>query len=81
MMSDDRLTDISHVIIDEVHERSEDSDLLLLLLKEYLASWGAHKPKIILMSATADADLFSSYFSYPEKARYLSFVKMPQHPL
>lgn len=29
------LKDYSHVIVDEVHERSVDSDLLLMMLKEY----------------------------------------------
>ena len=53
--------DISHVFIDEVHERSVETDFLLLILKELLKQNKALK--IILMSATADADLFENYFS------------------
>lgn len=51
---------ITHVIIDEVHERSEESDFLLFILKDILHQ----RPslKIILMSATLNAQLFSSYF-------------------
>ncbi|XP_070156996.1 putative ATP-dependent RNA helicase DHX57 [Polyergus mexicanus] len=54
------LSDVTHVIVDEVHERSADSDFLLMLLKELLPK----RPslKIILMSATLKADTFSSYF-------------------
>ncbi|KAF7269128.1 hypothetical protein GWI33_017818 [Rhynchophorus ferrugineus] len=54
------LSNVTHVIVDEVHERSEESDFLLLILKELLPL----RPdlKIILMSATLNASLFSSYF-------------------
>ncbi|KAJ3186080.1 ATPdependent RNA helicase [Gaertneriomyces sp. JEL0708] len=50
----------SHIIIDEVHERSLDSDFLLMVLRDLLAT----RPdvKIILMSATINAGLFQSYF-------------------
>lgn len=46
--------------MDEVHERSEESDFLLLILKELLVK----RPefKVILMSATLNANLFSDYF-------------------
>ncbi|KAI6044950.1 P-loop containing nucleoside triphosphate hydrolase protein [Pisolithus marmoratus] len=52
--------EITHIIIDEVHERSIESDFLLMVLKSLAQS----KPelRIILMSATLDADKFSNYF-------------------
>ena len=52
--------DVSHVIIDEVHERDINTDFLLLLLRDLLAA----RPgiKLILMSATLDARSFSAYF-------------------
>ena len=52
-----RETRISHVIVDEVHERSVDSDFLLIILKRLLST--SPKLKVILMSATVDATLFS----------------------
>ncbi|ORX97844.1 hypothetical protein K493DRAFT_300241 [Basidiobolus meristosporus CBS 931.73] len=55
------LEDVSHVIIDEVHERSVDSDILLAILKEILQK--RKDLKVILMSATINSELFSQYFS------------------
>ncbi|KAL9126106.1 MAG: hypothetical protein Q9217_004793 [Psora testacea] len=54
------LADVSHVIIDEVHERSLDTDFLLVLLKNILAK--RKDMKVILMSATLDAGVFKEYF-------------------
>ncbi|KAH8805702.1 ATP-dependent RNA helicase-like protein A [Xylogone sp. PMI_703] len=54
------LADVSHVIIDEVHERSLDTDFLLVLLRDVLRK--RKDLKLILMSATLDAGVFESYF-------------------
>lgn len=61
LQSDPSLETVSHVIVDEVHERSEESDFLLLILKELLQQ--RRDLKVILMSATLNANLFSNYFS------------------
>ncbi|KAF9229432.1 P-loop containing nucleoside triphosphate hydrolase protein [Gyrodon lividus] len=52
--------EITHIIIDEVHERSIESDFLLVVLKSLLPQ----RPdlRIILMSATVDADKISNFF-------------------
>lgn len=55
------LANISHVVVDEVHERSLDTDFLLVLLRDMLAI--RNDLKVILMSATLDADVFGNYFS------------------
>ncbi|XP_046142572.1 ATP-dependent RNA helicase DHX30-like isoform X2 [Osmia bicornis bicornis] len=55
------LKGISHVIMDEVHERSLQSDVLLKLFKEILKN--NPSIKLILMSATIDVNLFKQYFS------------------
>lgn len=54
------LADVSHVIIDEVHERSLDTDFLLVLLRDVLRK--RKDLKLILMSATLDAGVFEDYF-------------------
>lgn len=58
--SEPHLSSVSHIIVDEVHERSEQSDFLLMILRDLLPI----RPdlKVILMSATLNATLFSSYF-------------------
>ncbi|CCO26779.1 putative ATP-dependent RNA helicase DHX36 [Rhizoctonia solani AG-1 IB] len=59
------LDDVTHIIVDEVHERDVDTDLLLVVLKRLLADRRARqKPlKIILASATIDPTLFQTYFA------------------
>lgn len=60
-LGDPTLSGVSHVVIDEVHERSVDVDLSLLLLRDLIAQ--GSPIKVILMSATANAELFAAYFS------------------
>ncbi|KAF2873611.1 DEAD/DEAH box helicase-like protein [Massariosphaeria phaeospora] len=55
------LADVSHVVVDEVHERSLDTDFLLVLLRDILRR--RKDLKVILMSATLDADVFEAYFN------------------
>ncbi|KAI4163489.1 MAG: hypothetical protein LQ342_002996 [Letrouitia transgressa] len=55
------LADVSHVVVDEVHERTLDSDFLLILLKDILGKRSDFK--VILMSATLDANVFETYFN------------------
>ncbi|PSN66427.1 DEAD/DEAH box helicase-like protein [Corynespora cassiicola Philippines] len=55
------LADVSHVVVDEVHERSLDTDFLLVLLRDILRR--RKDLKVILMSATLDANVFEAYFA------------------
>lgn len=68
-LGDPGLEGVSHVVIDEVHERSVDTDLSLLLLRDLLNQ--GSPIKVILMSATANAELFASYFSKQVSIRHL----------
>nr|XP_043627673.1 DExH-box ATP-dependent RNA helicase DExH5, mitochondrial-like isoform X2 [Erigeron canadensis] len=60
LLVDRDLKGVTHVIVDEIHERGMNEDFLLIVLKELLP----RRPelRVILMSATLDAQLFSSYF-------------------
>ncbi|KFA74491.1 hypothetical protein S40288_08510 [Stachybotrys chartarum IBT 40288] len=74
------LREVTHLVLDEVHERSIDSDFLLIVLKRLLAN--RRDLKVVLMSATVDADRFSAYLggapvlnvpgrTFPVQVRYL----------
>ncbi|XP_062122470.1 probable ATP-dependent RNA helicase spindle-E [Drosophila sulfurigaster albostrigata] len=56
------LTHYTHIILDEVHERDEDMDFLLIVVRRLLALNSRHV-KVILMSATIDANEFCKYFA------------------
>lgn len=60
MGGDACLSSITHIIVDEIHERDRFSDFLLICLRECLLNYP--NLRLILMSATLDTDLFSSYF-------------------
>lgn len=83
LLSDRNLDGITHVFVDEIHERGMNEDFLLIVLKELLS----RRPdlRLILMSATLNADLFSSFFggapkihipgfTYPVRAHFLEDV-------
>ncbi|MCJ1268070.1 hypothetical protein MMC22_007956 [Lobaria immixta] len=77
------LADVTHLIIDEVHERTLDGDFLLIVLRKLLS----RRPtlRVVLMSATVNALKFSNYLSkapilnvpgrtYPVETKFLEDV-------
>jgi HrpA-like RNA helicase len=62
LISKKSLRDYSHIIVDEVHERDLDTDLLILVMKKLMIQTGDRITKIILMSATLNAEKFADYF-------------------
>ncbi|KAK6126438.1 hypothetical protein DH2020_039826 [Rehmannia glutinosa] len=83
MVQDPNLTGITHLLVDEIHERGMNEDFLLIILRDILP----RRPdlRLILMSATINADLFSKYFgnaptihipgfTFPVKEFYLEDV-------
>ncbi|XP_024028397.1 DExH-box ATP-dependent RNA helicase DExH1 isoform X1 [Morus notabilis] len=60
LVQDPELTGVSHLLVDEIHERGMNEDFLLIILRDLLP----RRPdlRLILMSATINADLFSKYF-------------------
>ncbi|KAJ6796566.1 DExH-box ATP-dependent RNA helicase DExH6 [Iris pallida] len=79
----DTLSGLTHVIVDEIHERDRFSDFMLTIFRDLLPAY-PHL-RLILMSATIDADRFSQYFggcpviqvpgfTHPVKSFYLEDV-------
>ncbi|XP_064004158.1 ATP-dependent RNA helicase A isoform X2 [Pogoniulus pusillus] len=71
---------ISHVIVDEIHERDINTDFLLVVLRDVVQAYP--EIRIILMSATIDTTMFCEYFfncpiievfgrTYPVQAYFL----------
>ncbi|KAK0914508.1 hypothetical protein LTR57_013951 [Friedmanniomyces endolithicus] len=61
---------VSHVVIDEVHERDISIDFLMIILKRALSARkavGRPVPRVVLMSATLDTELFANYFATVEE--------------
>jgi len=60
LQSDSHLSSVSHIVLDEIHERNLQSDVLMTVIKDLLN----FRPdlKVILMSATLNAEKFSEYF-------------------
>ncbi|XP_004243616.2 DExH-box ATP-dependent RNA helicase DExH6 isoform X1 [Solanum lycopersicum] len=82
-MGKDPISDITHIIVDEIHERDRYSDFMLAILRDLLPSYP--NLRLVLMSATLDAERFSKYFggcpvirvpgfTYPVKTFYLEDV-------
>uniref|UniRef100_A0A1I7WTJ9 RNA helicase n=1 Tax=Heterorhabditis bacteriophora TaxID=37862 RepID=A0A1I7WTJ9_HETBA len=62
LTQDDTAKDVSHIILDEIHEREQNTDYLLIALKQALKK--RDDLKVILMSATMEGNLkmFKQYF-------------------
>ncbi|XP_020972317.1 DExH-box ATP-dependent RNA helicase DExH1 isoform X3 [Arachis ipaensis] len=60
LVQDPQLSGVSHLLVDEIHERGMNEDFLIIILRDLLP----RRPdlRLILMSATINADLFSKYF-------------------
>lgn len=79
----DEISDITHIIMDEIHERDRYSDFMLAIMRDMLPLY-PHL-RLVLMSATIDTARFSQYFggcpviqvpgfTYPVKTYYLEDV-------
>ena len=72
--ADNLLSEYDCAIIDEVHERSIDTDFLILLMKEIIKK----RPdfKLILMSATVDTKHFENYYLKDNKSLKFNTIEI-----
>ncbi|KAG0464187.1 hypothetical protein HPP92_020256 [Vanilla planifolia] len=83
LLGDRNLNGVTHVFVDEIHERGMNEDFLLIVLKDLLTR--RRDLRLILMSATLNAEMFSEYFcgaptihipgfTYPVRAYFLEDI-------
>ena len=77
LQCDGELKTLSHVFVDEVHERDVATDFLLIVLRRLLTK--RPKLKLILMSATLNAQVFADYFQ--QFNPYLAEIPGRAHPV
>ncbi|KAL6437658.1 hypothetical protein ACFW04_004216 [Cataglyphis niger] len=79
LIHDKHMLKYTHIILDEIHERDQDLDFLLLVIKKLLQT-NSRQVKIILMSATIDVTRFAEYFSTRIENELVpaSIVKIPE---
>eukprot|EP00477_Mikrocytos_mackini_P002086 GAHX01002283.1.p1 GENE.GAHX01002283.1~~GAHX01002283.1.p1 ORF type:complete len:775 (+),score=138.15 GAHX01002283.1:86-2410(+) len=63
LMGDKQLSNYSHIMIDEAHERTLNTDLILGMLKRLIRT--RKDIRIIISSATLDTESFSTFFNKP----------------
>uniref|UniRef100_A0A2L2YG33 RNA helicase n=1 Tax=Parasteatoda tepidariorum TaxID=114398 RepID=A0A2L2YG33_PARTP len=54
------LRGVSHVIVDEIHERDVNTDFILVVLRDMVRAFP--QMRVVLMSATIDTTMFCEYF-------------------
>lgn len=78
---DPLLSDVTHLCIDEIHERNADMDLLLALAKQAIRRRANHKTlpplRLVLMSATLDSSHWESYFRDDDRKISVAVVDVP----
>src|SRR5436305_9884737 len=79
LQSSPTLSEYSIIILDEAHERSLRTDLLMGLIKLILPT--RPELRLIVMSATLDAERFSEFFKVDGKRAEIGFIQGREFPV
>lgn len=77
IMIDPKLMKYSTIVIDEAHERTILTDLIMGFLKELIINGKRKDLKLVIMSATLNAELFSKFFNHAP----ILFVEGKMYPV
>ncbi|KAH8157459.1 hypothetical protein CIB48_g10788 [Xylaria polymorpha] len=87
LLRDPNLRQYSAIIVDEIHERSVDVDLITGFLKQILSSDKAGRGgiplKVVIMSATADIEKIQDFFKKDDSSSPLKLLRIKgrQYPV
>eukprot|EP00937_MAST-01D_sp_MAST-1D-sp2_P000724 g724.t1 len=75
MLNDRQLVGVTHLLVDEVHERSIETDFLLSIVRDLLPR--RRDLRVILMSATMQDNLFARYFGAKSATGTCPMIQIP----
>ncbi|XP_045776416.1 probable ATP-dependent RNA helicase spindle-E [Maniola jurtina] len=77
LVSAKNMNEYTHIILDEVHERGQEMDFLMLVVKKFLYTVSP-LVRVILMSATFNCETFADYFLIPmaDTRQQASFLRI-----
>lgn len=73
LIADKSLKSYTHIVVDEVHERDADTDLLLMIIKTLMLREKSHF-SLVVMSATMEAKKLAKYYTFQTDYGHRSII-------